>query len=110
MSEIQKDGSTRRENLLVVKKTTGKLPKELEDEPQLDEMFQESWYWFLSLNSKRQVGQGVNPIPYSEIKAYFDLMQYQPMQYELDLIDLFDNIAVTEYSKQLEKQTKANSK
>lgn len=106
-----KDGSTLRDQLMVVKERTGKLPPELEEEPELDEMFQEAWYWFLRLHSKRQSnGFGVGPITFSEIQAFFNLIQYQPQSWEVEIIEIFDNIALSEFDKQREKEMKDVSK
>lgn len=68
-------------------------------------MFYEVWGWFLRLNSKRgSNGFGANPIPYSEILAFFDLLQYCPSAWELELIERLDGIVLEVYSEQQEKK------
>lgn len=49
---------------------------------------------------------GISYIPFSEIKAFFDLLGIDPEPYELELIEIFDRVAVNHYSKQQEKQQK----
>jgi hypothetical protein len=44
-------------------------------------------------------GFGANPITYTEMKSYFDLIQVEPEEWEVELIKLFDNIALDEYEK-----------
>jgi len=90
---------------------TGVEPKELQDLTTLPEIFNETWEWFLRLNRKRQSsGFGVNPIPYSEILSLFQLLRYEPQSWELEMIELFDEVAMEEYSKEMKKEQKKSSK
>lgn len=98
---------TIRDQLNLVWKTTGAKPAELYCEHELDELFYDAWQFFLKLHSKRSSnGFGVNPLSYTEIKAFFDLHQIYPAQYELELIEQFDNVAMEIYAKNQEKQRK----
>ena len=106
-----KDGSTLKDQLNSVWRQTGKKPKELDNLPELPDIFSEVWYWFLKLNNKRTSnGFGVNPIQYSEIKAYFDLIQYHPQEWEIEMIEKFDSIALKEYELQAEKNKPKSKK
>jgi hypothetical protein len=47
--------------------------------------------YFNALSNKRSQGfVGDNPIPYTDILAYFTLHQITPKEYELWLLDRFD--------------------
>lgn len=90
---------------------TGVKPKELEEVTELPDVFNEVWQWFLRINRKRQSsGFGVNPIPYYEIQAFFSLIEYQPQSWELEMLELFDEIAMEEYAKEMKKEQKKNNK
>lgn len=87
---------------------TGAKPKELEDLLEIPEEFAECWQWFLRLNNRRtSTGFGVNPIGYTDILALFQLLQYQPLPWEVDMIERFDVIAMEEYDKQIKKNQAA---
>lgn len=49
---------------------------------------------------------GVSYIPYSEILSFFQLIGVQPEPYEIELIEIFDRIAVKHYAMQQDKQQK----
>lgn len=54
----------------------------------------------MALHSTRTSnGFGANPITYTEMKSYFDLMQIEPEEWEVELIRLFDNAALDAYEK-----------
>ena len=78
-------------------KNTGFKHKELENLPEIPLCFQYVFNWFLQLSERRQnSGFSFQPIPYSEIKAFFDLRQEMPQQWEFDLILAFDCIFLQE--------------
>ena len=104
MSEVQADGKTLRENLLNVQRQLKRTPKELEDLVELPECMQEYWGWFIRLSNRRPSGMGVSSIPYSEMLAFFELMGIVPETYEIDIIEMFDRIALKHYQKQQEKE------
>jgi hypothetical protein len=90
---------------------TGVKPKELEDVVELPESSFQVWKWFIDLhNSRTSNGFGVNPISYTEIKAYFDLIDIKPEEWEVTLIKLFDNEALSAYAKEAEAERKKASK
>jgi hypothetical protein len=90
---------------------TGKKPVELEELKELPEEFAECWSWFLRLNSKRTSnGFGMNSISYLEILALFDLINYRPHAWELEMIEAFDSVAMEYFSKQAERSKKTASK
>lgn len=54
---------------------------------------------------------GISAIPYSEYVAFFQLIGITPEPYELEILEVFDNIAMKHYAKQQEKeQAKAKQK
>jgi hypothetical protein len=107
----QQDGNTLRDQLNVVWRNTGRKPPELESAAELPEMFYEVWGWFLKLHSKRTSnGFSANPLSYSEIKAFFALIQYQPQHWELLLIEKFDEITMQVYEEIRKKEEKKQSK
>lgn len=64
------------------------------------------------MNSARTSnGFGVNPLSYSEIKAYYDLQQQVPEPWEADLIRYMDATVMNVYAeKAKQEQPKANKK
>ena len=61
----------------------------------------------MALHSTRTSnGFGANPITYTEMKNYFDLIQVEPEEWEVNLIKQFDNVALEEYEKSSEKYAK----
>lgn len=61
----------------------------------------------MALHSTRTSnGFGANPITYTEMKNYFDLIQVEPEEWEVNLIKQFDNVALEEYQKSSEKSAK----
>ena len=104
MSEVQADGKTLRENLLNVQRQLKRTPKELEDLVELPECMQEYWVWFIKLSNRRPSGMGISAIPYSEMLAFFELMGIVPEPYEIEVIGMFDSVAIKHYQKQQEKE------
>ena len=104
MSEVQADGKTLRENLLNVQRQLKRTPKELEDLVELPECMQEYWVWFIKLSNRRPSGMGISAIPYSEMVAFFELMGIVPEPYEIEVIEMFDSVAIKHYQKQQEKE------
>jgi hypothetical protein len=61
-------------------------------------------------NARGSNGFGINPISYTEIKSYFDLIDLKPDDWEVNLIKLFDNEALSAYAKEAEAERKKNTK
>lgn len=60
----------------------------------------------MALHSTRTSnGFGANPITFTEMKSYFDLIQVEPEEWEVDLIKRLDNVAMDAYEKATEKTT-----
>lgn len=96
-----------REQLNLVWKNTGRKPKELEDLISLPDSTTHVWGWFIDLNNARSSnGFGVNPLSYSEIWSYFNLMQLSPDEWEVKLIKALDNIAIEQISKDMKEKSK----
>lgn len=93
-------GSTIRDQLKLVWKNTGIKPKELDDLIELPASCLQVWNAFCDLNAARgSNGFGVNPLNYTEIKSYFDLLGIQPDEAEIKLIKQFDNAALEQFAK-----------
>jgi len=104
LSEIQSDGKTLKDALLNVQRQIGRVPKELENLVELPKCMEEYWQWFLKLSNRGPSGWGVSAIPYSEIRAFFELIGVVPEPYEVEIIEAFDRVAINHYSKQQEKE------
>lgn len=61
------DGTTFRDQVLLIYRKTGELPDELSHE--LPESLEHLWFWFLELNAARDD----SPISYTELKAWAEL-------------------------------------
>lgn len=78
---------------------------------ELPEVFSMLWEDFLMLNSSRTSnGFGVNPLQYSEIKAYYDLIDYRVQPWEIEVLKVFDSTALKVYSDKAEKESKKKNK
>jgi hypothetical protein len=65
------------------------------------------WKYFIDLQNKRgSSGFGVNPISWTDMLSYFSLIQYQPYEYEIELINRLDSIALKAYAEQQERESK----
>lgn len=69
---------------------------------------QEYWSWFLRLHARRPSGMGVTAIPYSEMLAFFELIGVTPDSSEIEVLEMFDRIAIKAFSEQQEKEQKRN--
>lgn len=77
--------------MLRIQEITKKTPAELENLVEMPKEFQYVWEDFLHLNATRQSsGFGVNPITYSDIKAYYDLNCIEPEVWEVQLLVAID--------------------
>ena len=104
------NSGTLRDQLNSVWRQTGIKPKGLEQLKELPEACTQVWKWFIDLNNSRSSnGFGVNPLSYSDIKAYFDLMGIEIEEWELHLIKRIDNEALNSYSKEAESERKKAS-
>lgn len=65
------------------------------------------WKYFRALHTTRTGnGFGASPITFTEMKNYFDLMQIEPEEWELNLLRKFDNLALDTFAKEQEKNSK----
>jgi hypothetical protein len=104
LSERQKDGKTLRDHLKIVQEVTGKTPKELENSVELPKAIEECWYWFLQLNNTRPSGFGISAITFTEMYSFFELHQIDPEISEVQMIKMFDSIALEQARVDQEKQ------
>ncbi|MCZ2397817.1 MAG: hypothetical protein LC100_14905 [Chitinophagales bacterium] len=51
---------------------------------------------------------GVSAIPYSEMLAFFELIGVTPDSSEIEVLEMFDRIAIKAFSEQQEKEQKRN--
>lgn len=108
MNSTQDDGCSLRDQLEAVQKQHGITPKELENQPELPEAFKFCWHDFIQLNSSRQSGMGMNPISYSEIAAYYELVGVDPEPWHVSIVKLFDNLCLRHHSEEDKKKSKKN--
>ena len=51
---------------------------------------------------------GISAIPYSEMLAFFELIGVTPDSSEIEVLEMFDRIAIKAFSEQQEKEQKRN--
>ncbi|WP_448508786.1 phage tail assembly chaperone [Immundisolibacter sp.] len=92
LSKKRKDGTTLRDHLLMAYRSSGVLPEELAEAPELPEVARHIWGWFLELNSARSGnGFGISPISYSEIVAWSKLTETVIEPWEVKALRVIDN-------------------
>lgn len=68
----------------------------------------EYWGWFLKLNARRPSGMGLGSIPYSEMKAFFELNSICPDPCDIEVIEILDRVALGIFAEQQEKEQRRN--
>ena len=76
----------------------------------MPESLMEYWHWFLRLHNRRPSGMGVCSIPFSEMQAFFSMLGISPEPYEVEIIEMFDSIAMRIISEQLNKEQQKQQK
>lgn len=66
----------------------GDIPDYIENPPSIPLIFDHVWHWFLSLNASRQAD---NLISFSDMQAYFNMIDVTPSRWDLSLIQMLDN-------------------
>ena len=66
----------------------GDIPDWIENPPSIPLIFDHVWHWFLSLNASRQAD---NLISFSDMQAYFNMINATPSRWDLSLIQMLDN-------------------
>ena len=66
----------------------GDIPEWIETPPEIPLIFEQVWQYFLDLNASRQAD---NLISFSDMKAYFDMINAAPSRWDLSLIQMLDN-------------------
>jgi hypothetical protein len=70
-------------------------------------LFNEIYQWFLALNNRRASGgMGVSPVLFTEMQAYFSLIQVIPLPWEVQVLSAFDNTVLSIYQEQQEREQK----
>lgn len=99
MSVTQEDGSSLKDHLLLIEKTTGK-PQEKLQTGEVPNVCSHVWNWFLKLHKKRSSnGFSVNPITYTEMQSFFKLHGLVPENWEIELIEALDDIVLDSIAK-----------
>lgn len=80
----------------------------MEELVELPNCFKQCWYWFLDLNSTRSAGFGISAITYSEIYYYFKVLQIEVEPWEIEIIKMFDSVAMDTMQKQQEQEAQQN--
>lgn len=80
----------------------------MEELVELPNCFKQCWYWFLDLNSTRSAGFGISAIAYSEIYYYFKVLQIEVEPWEIEIIKMFDSVAMDTMQKQQEQEAQHN--
>lgn len=105
LSATQSDGSMMREHYESLKKRYGVVPDEVKNLiPAMPRRFIQEWRWFLELNDTRQNGMSIERITHVEMKAFFDLKGIDPEPLEVEIIKMFDAIAVRTMQEHQEKE------
>lgn len=52
---------------------------------------------------------GVNPVLFTEMQAFFNLMDIKPLPWEIQVLSAFDNTVLSIYQKQQEAEQKKNN-
>ena len=88
LNATREDGSTLREHLENVERVTG---KQQFDEPALPDGAEYLWGWFWDLDAGRgSNGFGLNPLSYSEMKAWAELTQQMLDPWEVSALRKMD--------------------
>lgn len=89
----------------MVEKQLGRTPVELQNLIDLPESCVDIWSWFLDLHNNRGTnGFSENPISFSDMYAYFQLISVTPNPWEVVVLKKLDNIALKFMSKEAEKR------
>lgn len=90
--EVGESGSTLRDNLRQVEKTTGETPEQLIGPDPPDHTVQYLFAWFIELHTGRRItASGLAPLGYDEIYYWQELTGRKLRPYELKIIRLIDN-------------------
>lgn len=87
---------TKYSKLMQIYRNTGKLLPDLEQAPCIPFCIAHVWRWFEKLNDKRQItylmdGKPyLHPIPYTEIKSFFDLHDEKAHPVEIEFLAKID--------------------
>lgn len=107
LSSTQSDGSTLRDHYESLRKQYGIVPPEVQNLiPGMPRRFIQEWRWFLELNDTRQNGMSIERITHMEMKAFFDLKGIDPEPLEVEILKMFDAIAVRTMQEHAEKERK----
>lgn len=84
-----------RSHLEAVYRQTGKIPARLAEIPPMPEQLAYVWAWFCELERARTGnGFGLNPLSYTEIKAWADLSGSNVEPWEVAVLKRFDAVRI----------------
>jgi hypothetical protein len=94
LSHPMKGGGCLRDHYNKVWESSGVKPYQLEKFTVPYPVFY-LWEWFIELHNARQYGmEGALAITYTEIKAWKDLMEYDPTSQDIQIIKRLDLLAI----------------
>jgi hypothetical protein len=88
------DGSTQREHLLAVERSTGVSIAELHPSP-LPDGCQLLWDSFIELHNSRGGGMGPSPIGWRDLQAWQEVRRVTLSTWEIDTLMMLDRVAMT---------------
>lgn len=95
LNQTDDKGITEREHLQQVERQTGFTPKALENPTEFPMLLMYIWSAFCSLNSARTSGfSGLNPITYTELKAWKELTETPLKAWDIQAIKRLDQMFI----------------
>lgn len=92
LSKVDKaTGKTRLQTIHEIAKQTGVLAPELEHPVHLPLEAEHLWRWYADLDAGRSAGFDLNPISWSDMRAYFALHRLRPKPWELQALRALDD-------------------
>ena len=93
LSKTDDKGTTVREHLEQVERQLGYKPTELEEPNEFPSVVTYIWAVFCRLSNRRTSNEtGVNPISFTEIKAWKDLLEVKTQPWEIEAILKLDEV------------------
>lgn len=97
----QKDGATLRQHLMMAYHSSGVMPGELRDAPELPQNARHVWMWFMELNRARpSSGFGASAISFMEIESWARLTHTLIEPWEIRALCLLDETFLNEMRKE----------
>jgi hypothetical protein len=91
LSKPGKDGKSRLQVLLEIRKQTGVVAQELRDIPEFPDETAHIWRWFNQISRRRQAGFNMEALSWQDIDSFFRRMKLDPQGWELDALCELDD-------------------